>query len=312
MTRVLAGRYQLHEEIGVGGTSRVHRATDLRLGRDVAVKLLDSRLIAESDPMGRDRFLQEGRVAASFLHPHVVTVFDAGEEDGDLYLVMELVEGTTLARHLADQGGEPLPFAETRRLVDEILDALAGSHRHGIVHRDLKPANVLLDPDGWVKLADFGIAKRFGELDASVSTVGLVVGTPRYLAPEQSAGEMVSPATDVYGVGVLLYEMLTGRLPFDGGSPVEVALAHQTRPAPDPETVNPAIPRRVARVVLRALAKCPDDRFADAAAFRDALTEAWLVSDPAPAPVLTHLPPPPPPDAVLDDRTLAIPVQSVA
>lgn len=311
MTRVLAGRYQLHNEIGVGGTSRVYRATDLRLGREVAVKLLDPRLVAGSGPLGRDRFLEESRVAASFLHPHVVTVFDAGDEDGDLYLVMELVEGPTLARQLANQAGEPLPFAETRRLVDEILDALAASHRHGIVHRDLKPANVLVDRDGRAKLADFGIAKRFGERDASVSTDGLVVGTPRYLAPEQSSGETVSPATDVYGVGLLLFEMLTGRLPFDGSSPVDVAVAHQTCPAPDPETVNPTIPRRVARVVLRALAKLPEDRFADAAAFRDALTEAWLVSDPESAPVLTHLPPPRS-TAALDDHTMAIPVQSVA
>ncbi len=170
-----------------------------------------------------------------------MTVFDAGEDDGDLFIVMELVDGPSLAHHLARTG--PPPIDETVRLAVQVLSVLAAAHAAGIVHRDVKPANILIAADGETKLADFGIAKRFDDLDASVTSVGTVIGTPRYLAPEQALGLPVTPATDVYAMGIVLFEMLTGRLPFEADSPAAAALARQSRPAPDGGPCDPTCPR---------------------------------------------------------------------
>ncbi len=263
MTRRLAGRYVLGDQLGAGGTSRVHAAVDERLGRRVAVKLLDARIVAAADPVGRERFLQEGHTTAGFSHRHAVTVFDAGEDDGDLFIVMELVDGPSLAEYLARTG--PLPVDETVRLAGQVLSALAAAHAAGIVHRDVKPANILIGADGETKLADFGIAKRFDDLDASVTATGMVIGTPRYLAPEQALGSPVTPATDVYAMGIVLFEMLTGRLPFEAESPAAAALERLSRTAPDVRTLRPDVPPALAAAIARALATEPDERPATAA-----------------------------------------------
>jgi eukaryotic-like serine/threonine-protein kinase len=269
MGRTIAGRYQLGTEIGVGGTSRVYRGVDERLGRDVAVKLLDERAAAAVDPAMRQRFVSEAKTGAMFLHPNAVTVFDAGEDDGDLYMVMELVEGPNLATHLAARQ-DLISLEDGVAIADQVLAALEAAHDQGIVHRDVKPANVLMGPDGDVKLADFGIAKRFDDLEASLTATGMVVGTPRYLAPEQARGLAAGPPTDVYAMGILLFEMLTGRLPFEADTPVAVA-ARAADAVPDVRSLRPDVPDGVAAAILRALATNPADRFADAAELRLAL-----------------------------------------
>ena len=272
MSRRIADRYLLGEQVGAGATSRVHAALDERLGRQVAIKLLDAGLVGSADPAGRERFLREGPVAASFNHPNAVTVFDAGQDGSDLYIVMELVAGPSLAELLARVG--PLAIDEAVRIAKQVLDALASAHAAGIVHRDVKPANVLLDKDGMAKLADFGIAKRFDELEDSVTRIGTVIGTPRYLAPEQATGAMVTPASDVYAVGILLFEMLTGRTPFQGDSPAAVVAAQQLRPATDVRPLRADVSPRLAATVARAMQRLPADRYPSAVEMAAALDDA--------------------------------------
>ena len=272
MSRRLADRYVLGEEVGVGGMSRVHVALDERLGRRVAVKLQDGRVMATADPAGRERFLREGRTTAAFSHRHAVTVFDAGEDAGDLYIVMEFVDGPSLADHLARNG--PLPVDEMVRISRQVLSALAAAHSAGIVHRDVKPANVLIGADGDTKLADFGIAKRFDDLSASVTSFGMVIGTPRYLAPEQALGHVATPATDVYSMGVVIFEMLTGRLPLET-EPVEAIPGSQQSTALRLRSLAPGIPAALAAVVASALATQPSERPPTAAALLAVLDAAW-------------------------------------
>ena len=272
MSRRLANRYVLGDEIGVGGMSRVHVALDERLGRRVAVKLQDARIVASADPAGRERFLREGRTTAGFSHRHAVTVFDAGEDAGDLYIVMEFVDGPSLAEHLARNG--PFPVDEMVRISRQVLSALAAAHAAGIVHRDVKPANILIGADGDTKLADFGIAKRFDDLAASVTLTGMVIGTPRYLAPEQALGHAATPAADVYSMGVVMFEMLTGRLPFETDSVGATATAQQAGPAPDVRSLRPDVPAALSVVLARALATQPGERPATAAELLTALDAA--------------------------------------
>ncbi|HEU4842563.1 MAG TPA: serine/threonine-protein kinase [Ilumatobacteraceae bacterium] len=223
MQERLAGRYVLGAELGRGGMARVVVARDLRLHRQVAVKLLPVPAAEPSE--ARQRFVREARAAAAFNHPHAVAIFDAGVADDVLFIVMELVDGETVATRVGRRG--PLDVAESLRIVDEVLQALAAAHRAGIVHRDVKPGNVLLTADGTAKLADFGIAKRLDDGAADVTIAGHVIGTPSYLAPEQLAGGRVTPAVDIYAAGVLLFEMLTGRKPYVGNNAVEIALARR-------------------------------------------------------------------------------------
>jgi len=272
MSRRLADRYVLGEEVGVGGMSRVHVALDERLGRRVAVKLQDGRVMATADPAGRERFLREGRTTAAFSHRHAVTVFDAGEDAGDLYIVMEFVDGPSLADHLARNG--PLPVDEMVRISRQVLSALAAAHSAGIVHRDVKPANILIGADGDTKLADFGIAKRFDDLGAAVTSTGMVIGTPRYLAPEQALGHVATPATDVYAMGVVMFEMLIGQLPFET-DPVEANSSSQQSTALRLRSLRPGIPAPLAAVVASALATLPSERPPTAAALLAALDAAW-------------------------------------
>ena len=277
MPRRLADRYVLGDRLGVGGSSRVHVALDTRLGRKVAVKLLNADVVAAADPAGRERFLREGKTTAAFSHRHAVTVFDAGEDSGDLFIVMELVDGPSLAQRLAQSG--PLSIGEAVRIASQVLSVLATAHAAGIVHRDVKPANILIGADGETKLADFGIAKRFDDLEGSVTSTGMVVGTPRYLAPEQAVGGAATPASDVYSVGVVLFEMLTGRLPFEAETTVAAALAQQAGPAPDVRTLRPEVPAGLATVVAQALATQPAERPASAAEMLTSLRAAEVGSD---------------------------------
>jgi serine/threonine protein kinase len=264
---VLCARYALGETIGAGGAARVYRATDRQLGREVAVKVLDDTAARTADPSARERFLQEARTSARFDHPHLVTVYDAGQDDGALFLVMELVTGHTLAEHIAQHA--PLPVSEAVDIARQVLDGLAAAHERRIIHRDVKPSNVLLDATGRARLADFGISKHLDEIERSITSDGMVVGTPSYLAPEQAAGRAPSPATDTYAVGIVLHEMLTGAHP-----PARTAAdAWHARPL-DPRRLRPDIPGHVAETVMRATAREPGRRFRSAAAMIRALDGA--------------------------------------
>lgn len=252
--------------LGAGGMARVHEGFDRTLDRPVAIKLLDA---GAADEAVRARFMQEAEAAAKFSHPNAVRVYDAGEDDGTLFLVMELLEGASLAGVLADSG--PLGVTEATEIADQILAAVGAGHEAGLVHRDIKPSNILFTSDGGAKLGDFGIAKSVDALAIPLTATGQVIGTPRYLSPEQVMGRPASPRSDLYAVGVVLFEMLTGSPPFAGDSPVATALAHQQAPVPRLVARRPDIDEDLAAVVERALAKAPEDRHPDAATMRVAL-----------------------------------------
>lgn len=266
MGAVLGDRYEIGRVLGSGGMGQVREGRDRRLDRRVAVKLVTEGL---ADATTRARFLREATLAARFTHPHVVTVYDAGEDDGTLYLVMELVQGPTLARVLADRGA--LDPAEVVAVGDQVLAAVGAAHRNGLVHRDIKPSNILFTEEGVAKLADFGIAKALGRQAAALTATGQIIGTSWYLSPEQAMGREATPPSDLYAVGVVLYEMLTGRRPFDGETPIAIALAHQREPVPPLLERCPGLDPDLAAVVERALAKSPRDRYPDAAAMQAAL-----------------------------------------
>ncbi len=271
-TRLIAGRYELGALIGRGGMSDVHLATDARLGRRVALKLLKSSLA--SDPVFRTRFRQEAQAAARMAHPTIVRVFDAGEEtsvapDGHEtvvpFIVMEYVEGRLLRDMLLDG---PLPAREAGEIVEQVLTALEYSHRAGVVHRDVKPGNIMVTPTGQVKVMDFGIARAISDSSATVAQTSTILGTAQYFSPEQARGETVDARTDLYSTGVVLFEMLTGRPPFRGDSPVAVAYQHVSEPAPTPSSLNPEVSPALDAVVLHAMAKDRFQRFQTAAEFR--------------------------------------------
>jgi len=261
-------RYRLTSRIATGGMGEVWRAEDTVLDREVAVKVLKHEYA--DDPVFRARFVAEARHAAALVHPNVASVFDFGElvdDDGTgtrPFLVMELVPGQPLSGLL--RGGEPMPADRASEIVAQAADAIAAAHALGIVHRDVKPANLLVTPDGQVKITDFGIA-RAGD-GAAITQTGQIVGTPHYISPEQAEGRPASEASDIYALGVVLYECLAGQRPFTRDTPIQVALAHireEVPPLPDD------VPGRVRAIVEKALAKRPEDRFASAADLATAL-----------------------------------------
>lgn len=260
----IAGRYALDDQLGQGGMADVWAARDLRLRRDVAVKLLKPEVAARPDR--RDRFEAEARSAASLNHPNVVLIFDSGEHDGIPYLVMERLPGRTMADEIAEG---PLAPERAISMANDVLAAVGAAHEIGIIHRDIKPANVLLGPDGTAKVADFGIAKARAEVD--VVTGDVILGTPGYLAPELLEGDPATPSSDIYSVGVLLYEALAGKAPFEGSSPVEVVKAVRGQHPPRLSDLHPDVPDRVAAAVERAMEKDPGRRFATAAEMAQAL-----------------------------------------
>ena len=255
---VIAGRYELEELTGSGGMSRVYRARDNQLGRLVAVKILHERFADEPEYV--DRFRREALAVARLNHPNIVTVIDRGESDGVQYIVFEHIEGEDLKR-LVERTG-PLPVRRALELGIQIGRALSFAHANGVVHRDVKPQNVLLR-DGSAKVTDFGIARADHlELDAETTESGTVLGTGDYISPEQARGQRATERSDVYSCGALLYELLTGDVPFPADSAVAAALRHTTDPVPDVLAARPDVPVRVASAVECALAKDPDDRFA--------------------------------------------------
>ncbi len=258
--RVLDGRYRLEEQIARGGMATVHRATDLRLDRTVAVKVMHDGLAHDDDFVRR--FQREARAAARLSHPGVVSVFDTGDDDGTLYLVMELVEGRTLRQLLREEA--PLPPARAVRLVESVLEALAVAHAAGIVHRDIKPENVLVTGDGRVKVADFGLSRAVSADTQHTATGEILIGTVSYLSPELVVDGRADARADVYACGVVLFELLTASKPHQADSPIQVAYKHVHEDVPAPSSRVAGIPDYVDALVARATARAPELRPADA------------------------------------------------
>jgi serine/threonine-protein kinase len=256
---LIAGRFELEEQIGSGGMSRVYRARDRQLGRLVAIKILHERYAA--DPHHLERFRQEARSVARLGHPNIVTVIDRGESDGRQYIVFEYVAGENLKELVRRDG--PLPVRRALELAIEVARALAYAHAHGVVHRDVKPQNVLLR-DGSAQVTDFGIARTtgIGTTAGGGTIAGTILGTGDYLSPEQARGEPADERSDVYSLGAMLYELLTGHVPFPADSAVVAATRHVSDPIPDVLADRPDVPVRLAVAVERAMAKDPSDRLA--------------------------------------------------
>ncbi|NOZ27042.1 MAG: serine/threonine protein kinase [Chloroflexi bacterium] len=277
------GKYRLLERLGSGGMAQVYKAYHPQLDRYVAVKILHPHLTTEEGFL--QRFRREGRAIAALRHPHIVQVYDLDVEDDLCYIVMELIEGISLKRYLQqlDREQRLMPLSEVAHLFDGLCGALAHAHSHGMVHRDIKPSNIILRREraqeegeggpGWSPvLTDFGIARV---MEATWSTTsGATLGTPAYMSPEQGQGEPGDARSDIYSLGVLLYRVLTGRLPFDADTPYAVILKHISAPLPAPRKVRPDLHPALERVILKALAKSPDDRFQTATEFADALRRA--------------------------------------
>ena len=265
--QVIAGRYRVLRRLGVGGMADVYLAEDATLGRQVAVKVLLSRY--SGDAQFVERFRREAQAAASINHPNIVNIYDWGPVDGTYYIVMEYVEGETLKDRIRREGR--CSPGEAVRVTLELLAAVQVAHGAHIVHRDIKSQNILIDAAGTVKVTDFGIAKAD---DSQMTEAGSILGTAQYLAPEQAKGEPVDERTDLYSVGVVLYEMLTGGVPFRGDSAVTVALKHVNEQPPEPAELVPGTPYSLNQIVLKALAKDPDHRYRSAAEFSADLVAA--------------------------------------
>ncbi|MEJ8662066.1 serine/threonine-protein kinase [Streptomyces sp. MS1.AVA.4] len=252
---LIAGRYRLHDPIGRGAMGEVWRAFDETLGRPVAVKLL---LPQDTDPTAASRFRLEAQTAGRLSHPHAVGVFDFGEHEDRLFLVMELVEGDSLARHLTTAG--PLPAEQVARIAAQAAAGLAAAHQQGVVHRDIKPANLLLDADGTLKIGDFGIARFVDDPAAALTRTGQIVGTSLYLAPERALGRPAGPACDVYALGCVLYQLLTGRPPFQADTAVAILHQHLDASPVPPRQLGADIPAAFENYLLALLAKQPEGR----------------------------------------------------
>ena len=276
--RTLPGGFVILELIGVGGMGRVYRAEQTTLGRTVAVKIVHPHLAGEENAVAR--FITEARAASRLNHPNSVAVIDFGKtQDGQLYLVMEYLRGKDLARVAYEEG--PLPFRRVVDVLRQTLAALAEAHHLDIIHRDLKPENIILEPvrggGDFVKVVDFGLAKmQVEKSQPSITSPGIVCGTPEYMSPEQGRGDPLDPRSDLYAVGVILFQLLTGRLPFEAETPTQVVLMHLSKPPPDPNQVAPerAIPKPIVDIVNKSLAKEVDARFQAADQFAIALGEA--------------------------------------
>jgi len=264
---VVDGRYRVLSHLGTGGMSEVYCATDLQLGRKVALKVLHERFAADEEFV--ERFKREASSAAGLQHQHVVSIYDRGECDGASYIAMEYVAGRTLKQLVHEDG--PLDPARAADLTVQILRAARFAHRRGVIHRDFKPQNVIVDDEGRAKVTDFGIA-RAGTSD--MTQTGSIMGTAQYLSPEQAQGHAVNQRSDLYSIGIVLYELLTGRVPFDAQSAVTIALKQVSEQPLRPSEINPTVTPELEAVVLRALAKDPAARFADADEFIAALEAA--------------------------------------
>ncbi|MBB6627907.1 Stk1 family PASTA domain-containing Ser/Thr kinase [Nocardioides sp. KIGAM211] len=306
----VGGRYELGELLGRGGMAEVRKGTDTRLGRVVAVKRLRTDLA--SDATFQARFRREAQSSASLNHPAIVAVYDTGEEmstDGSEvaqpYIVMEYVAGRTL-RDIIREGRKILP-ERALEISSGVLSALDYSHRAGIIHRDIKPGNVMLTPSGDVKVMDFGIARAISDASSTMTQTAAVVGTAQYLSPEQARGETVDSRSDVYSAGCLLYELLTGRPPFVGDSPVAVAYQHVREPAVPPSDHDTDLPPEIDAIVMKALAKRLEDRYQSAAAMRSDI-ERYLAG----RPVHATVPPQPPAATQVVPAVAPVPVDATS
>jgi len=259
---MIARRYEIIRRVGVGGMADVYLAEDTQLGREVALKILHPQYA--SDDSFVERFRREALSAAKLQHPNIVQIYDSGREADFNFIVMEYVEGQSLKDYLSEEG--PLEIGEASRIAREVLTALAYAHRTGLVHRDIKPGNILLSQDGKVQVTDFGIARA--EAGSSMTQTGTILGTAYYLSPEQAQGLPLDGRSDIYSLGVVLYEMLTGRRPFEGDSPVSIAYKHVREMPRPPTSYRQDIPRPLEAIVLTALTKKPEDRYSSAALMR--------------------------------------------
>ena len=278
---LLGGRYEVGELLGRGGMAEVHRGYDTRLGRQVAIKMLRSELARDHTFLAR--FRREAQSAAGLNHASIVAVYDHGEdlltETGGAevkvpYIVMEFVDGKTLREEITERG--TLPPTEAMRITEGVLDALGYSHRNGIVHRDIKPANVMIVADGTIKVMDFGIARAMADANATMTQTSAVIGTAQYLSPEQAQGQSVDERSDLYSTGCMLFELLTGRPPFRGESPVSIAYQHVSEPPIPPSHVVEGISEDLDAVVLHSLAKAREARYQNAGEFRSDLQAVRL------------------------------------
>lgn len=256
MPILLNNRYQLEVPQASGGMATVYRAVDLMLERTVAVKVLRADL--SEDPEFRDRFRQEAKAAANLSHPNIVTVHDFGLDAGRLFIVMEYVPGIDLKSIIKNRGR--LPIQEALALITQACRGIGYAHRAGIVHCDIKPQNMLVTPDQHLKVFDFGIARAFASISPD-ETNEIVWGSPQYFSPEQASGKPPSPASDVYSLGVVLFELLTGQLPFVGATAEDLARQQRELPPPSPSKLNPEIPEALERIVLKVLSKEPSARY---------------------------------------------------
>src|SRR5512138_1626920 len=263
----MLGPYRIISQIGRGGMANVYKAYQPSVDRYVAIKVLPTQL-AESKEFAT-RFHQEARIIAMLEHPHILPVFDYGESDGIAYFVMRYLDAGTLKDKM--ESGRPLPLNDIDRIFTQLAEALSYAHSHGVVHRDLKPANALIDSFGNVFLTDFGIAKLLESASPRLTQTDAVMGTPAYISPEQAQGQTVDQRSDIYSLGIILYEMVTGSVPFIADTPLAVLFKHITDPLPLPSKVKPDVPESIEKVILKALAKNPQDRFATASEF----VEAW-------------------------------------
>ena len=287
LTGKTLGKYRLVEKLGQGGMAQVYKAYQADLDRYVAIKVLHPHLT--SDENFAARFRREARAIAALQHPHIVRVYDFDTAEGLAFLVMEYLEGTSLKARLHDLDcrDERMELEEAERIVGTLADALDHAHRQGVVHRDVKPSNIFITTDGRPVLTDFGIARM---VDATVVTEsGGTLGTPAYMSPEQGRGEPGDARSDIYALGILLYQLCTGRVPFDADTPYAVILKHITAPLPSPRSIRPELPEAVERVILKALAKDPDDRYQTAGEMSRALRAALESPQAAPPPSRRHI-----------------------
>src|ERR687888_500799 len=254
---VFDGRYRIVRKLGAGGMADVYLAEDQELARRVAIKLPTDRHAADGQFI--ERFRREAKNAAGLSHPNIVSIYDRGTAEGTYYIAMEYLDGRSLKELIVGRG--PAPIKVAVEYTRQILGAIGFAHRHGIVHRDIKPHNVLVSPEGRLKVTDFGIARAGA---SQMTEVGSIIGTAQYLSPEQARGSPVDQTSDLYSVGVVLYEMLTGQVPFTGDTPLEIAMKHLSEVPTPPSELRPEVPHDLDLVVLRALAKDPSERYQNA------------------------------------------------
>jgi serine/threonine-protein kinase len=303
--QLLGARYRILQRLGSGGMADVFHARDLNLQRDVAVKVLRDTHI--DDPAFQARFLQEARDAANLTHPNIVTIYDFGHDAGRYFLVMEYMPGTDLKTLVRRRGA--LSVEEAVGLMVQVCAGVGYAHRAGIVHCDLKPHNVLVSEDGRVKITDFGIARALATIEPDEGAK-VVWGSPKYSAPEQSAGKAPSPSSDVYSLGVMLFEILTGRPPFNADDPAQLAVMHQTTPPPSPKRLRPEIPPALNQILLKILSKEPAARYRTADQLGRVLKA--FVSDQDPPGEDLHIPEPQPVQHDPEAFTAPLPVEERA